>query len=380
MRAKQTDEEKEAAKKKNRENMNAKRSNLTAEEREQIKEKDRIRKAKMREKKKEEMKADLRIRKKKGEFAHKGEYLLAKDKRFTQFGRTSDGWMEKNKGKYDGNSETWLKSYNKVKQRYWRKGRPEYEVEYYMIEELLSQRRRRQLRNGKEHLLDNLAATRGMRLSRVREFMRRKARDKDEEVVWQMFWKRGDEYKRYLDWAKPDMANLFREKEENDKKKKEEREIREKELDEQGRWNYDNARFEYVWSIPDESGHHMTLAEYNKEDEEVPLTIEEQLQRARANRDPEEEAKWDRDQEAYAHIFRELYDYDNEVRRRKRKEKQEELKEKLSTPISIPDSGEKSEYEKIRDENIKARHQAMKESGMFSDCELDKMLKSKLKF
>ena len=124
----------------------------------------------------------------------------------------------------------------------------------------------------------------------------------------------------------------------------------------------------------------MTLAEYNKEDEEVPLTIEEQLQRARANRDPEEEAKWDRDQEAYAHIFRELYDYDNEVRRRKRKEKQEELKEKLSTPISIPDSGEKSEYEKIRDENIKARHQAMKESGMFSDCELDKMLKSKLKF
>ena len=136
--------------------------------------------------------------------------------------------------------------------------------------------------------------------------------------------------------------------------------------------------FEYIWSIPDENGHHMTLAEYNKEDEEVPLTIEEQLQRARANRDPEEEAKQDREYEAYAHIFRELYDYDNEMRRRKRQEKQAELKEKLSTPINMPDSGGKSEYEKVRDETIKARHQAMKESGMFSDCELDKILNSKL--
>ena len=372
MRVKQTDEEKEAAKKKNRENMNAKRSNLTAEEKEQIKEKDRIRKAKMREKKREEIKADLRIRIKKGEFAHKGEYLLAKDKRFTQFGRTTDGISEK-----------WVKSYNKVKQRYWRKGRPEEEVEYYMIEDLLSRRRKRQLRSGKEHLLDNLAATKGMRVLKEfgplksRDFMRRKAREKDEEVVWQIFWKRGEKYKTYLDMAKPEMANLFREKEENDKKKKEERERREKELDEQGRWNYDNSRFEYIWSIPDESGHHMTLAEYNKEDEEVPLTIEEQLQRARAMRDPEEEAKRDRDNEAYAHIFRELYDYDNESRRRKRKEKQAELKEKLSTPISIPDSGEKCEYEKIRDATIKARHQAMKESGMFSESELDKMLTSK---
>ena len=378
MRAKRTDEEKEAVKQKDRERRNAMMSNITAEKKEQIKEKDRLRKAKMREKKREEIKADLKIRKEKGEFAHKGEYLLAKDKRFTQFGRTSNGWMEKNKGKYDGNSETWLKSYNKVKQRYWRKGRSEEVVEYYMIEDLLSRRRKRQLRNGKEHLLDNLAANRGMRLSRVREFMRRKARDKDEEVVWQMYWKRGEKFQRYLDMAKPDMANLFRENEENAKKKKEERERKEKELDEQGRWNYDNAMFEYIWSIPDENGHHMTLAEYNKEDEEVPLTIEEQLQRARANRDPEEEAKQDREYEAYAHIFRELYDYDNEMRRRKRQEKQAELKEKLSTPINMPDSGAKSEYEKVRDETIKARHQAMKESGMFSDCELDKILNSKL--
>ena len=95
MRAKRTDEEKEAVKQKDRERRNAMMSNITAEKKEQIKEKDRLRKAKMREKKREEIKADLKIRKEKGEFAHKGEYLLAKDKRFTQFGRTSNGWMEK---------------------------------------------------------------------------------------------------------------------------------------------------------------------------------------------------------------------------------------------------------------------------------------------
>ena len=370
MRAKQTDEEKEAEKQKNRERMNAKRSNRTAEEKEKIKEKDRLRKAKISEKKREEKKVDLRERKEKGEFAHKGEYLLAKDPRFTQFGRTTDG-----------KSEKWLQSYNKVKQRYSRKERSDEEVEYYMIVDLLSTRRRRQLRTGKEHLLDNLAATKGMRVmkefGRKKEFMRRKARDKDEEVVWQIYWESGEKYKTWLDMARPEFAKLFREKEENAKKKKEERERIEKELDEQGRWNYDNCRFEYIWSIPDDSGHHMTLAEYNKEDEEVPLTIEEQLQKARAMRDPEEEAKQNRDNEAYAHIFREMYDYDNELRRRKRQEKQAELKEKLSTPISMPDSGEKSEYEKIRDETIKARQQAMKESGMFSDCELDKMFTSK---
>ena len=376
MRAKQTDEEKELVKQRDRERKNAKRANMTAEEKEQIKEKDRLRKAKMGEKKREEKEVDLRERRRKGEFAHKGEYMRAKDPRFTLCGATTRKLWE------EGKFEPWKKNYNKLKQRYSRRWNTDEQVEYYMITDLLNTRRNRQLRSGKEHLLDNLAATKGMRAlkesGRKREFMRRKARDKDEEVVWQIYWERGEKYKTWLNMAKPEFANLFREKEENAKKRKEEQERIEKELDEQGRWNYDNCSSEYIWSIPDESGHHMTLAEYNKEDEEEPISIEEQLQRARAMRDPEERAKQDRDYEAYAHIFREMYDYDNEMRRRKRQEKQAELKEKLSTPISMPESGEKSEYEKVREETIKARHQAMKESEMFRDCELDEMLKSKL--
>ena len=225
----------------------------------------------------------------KGEFAHKGEYMRAKDPRFTQCGATTRKLWE------EGKFEPWKKNYNKLKQRYSRRWITDEQVEYYMIADLLNTRRNRQLRSGKEHLLDNLAATKGMRalkeFGRKRDFMRRKARDKDEEVVWQIYWERGEKYKTWLNMAKPEFANLFREKEENAKKRKEEQERIEKELDEQGRWNYDNCSSEYIWSIPDESGHHMTLAEYNKEDEEEPITIEEQLQRARTMRDPEERAK-----------------------------------------------------------------------------------------
>ena len=138
LRAKQTNEEKELVKQKDRERKNAKRSNITAEEKEQIKEKDRLRKAKMSEKKREEKEVDLRKRVKKGEFAHKGEYLLAKDPRFTQFGRTTGKLME------EGKFEPWKKNYNKLKQRYSIRWRSDEEVEYYMITDLLNARRNRQ--------------------------------------------------------------------------------------------------------------------------------------------------------------------------------------------------------------------------------------------
>ena len=66
--------------------MAEKRANMTDEEKNEVKEKDRLRKKKIREKKKEEKMLDIRRRKKEGEFAHKGEYRRAKDKRLTQFG------------------------------------------------------------------------------------------------------------------------------------------------------------------------------------------------------------------------------------------------------------------------------------------------------
>ena len=58
---------------------------------------------------------------------------------------------------------------------------------------------------------------------------------------------------------------------------------------------------------------------------------------------------------------------------RKAKEKRQRQKEQLAVPIHIPNSGEKGEYEKLRDKTILERCKAMKESGMFSDSELQAM-------
>ena len=40
----------------------------------------------------------------------------------------------------------------------------------------------------------------------------------------------------------------------------------------------------------------------------------------------------------------------------------------------MPKTGEKGNYEKVRDEMIQQRHDAMKESGMFTDKELTQIL------
>ena len=59
-------------------------------------------------------------------------------------------------------------------------------------------------------------------------------------------------------------------------------------------------------------------------------------------------------------------------------EVEEKLKEEMAMPISMPIQGEKSEYEIVRDNTIRDRHLAMKESGMFDDEELDKVLGCKI--
>ena len=66
---------------------------------------------------------------------------------------------------------------------------------------------------------------------------------------------------------------------------------------------------EYYWSLPDENGHYMSLAEFNKEDGEVPVRIENV-------REITEFDEYEND-EAYSQILREIYD-PNEKRERER--------------------------------------------------------------
>ena len=61
---------------------------------------------------------------------------------------------------------------------------------------------------------------------------------------------------------------------------------------------------------------------------------------------------------------------------KKARDRREQTKEELLKPIDMPVQVEKGDYEKARDKTIRDRHTAMKESGMFSDHELQAMLKS----
>ena len=63
-----------------------------------------------------------------------------------------------------------------------------------------------------------------------------------------------------------------------------------------------------------------------------------------------------------------------ECRKEKNRKAKERRDEELSKPIRMPKTGEKGSYEQVRDEMIQQRHDAMKESGMFTDKELEQIL------
>ena len=212
--------------------MAKKRENMTEKEKDAVKEKDRLRKKKMREKKKEEKMLDIKRRKKEGEFAHKGEYRKAKDRRLSQLGLFKEQKKQ-------------LDKYYKQKMR---KKRSQELHEFDRIENLLTHRMMREARDGKGHLLDNLNAKQGMRALRDygpmknKPFMKRTSRDKDEEVIWRGFWDRGQDYQEVLDTWYPTLSAKFKEEDEKAQikvkeaqNKAKEREEREKQLDAAGR-------------------------------------------------------------------------------------------------------------------------------------------------
>ena len=108
------------------------------------------------------------------------------------------------------------------------------EIEYEQVYNLLKQRKSRQSRDGKAHLLDNLKAKKGMRdlkeIGRVFAFMERGKREKDEEVLWWNFWIKGKQFKDILTNKQPEIAAKMLEKENLLKKKDEERKKIEEDL------------------------------------------------------------------------------------------------------------------------------------------------------
>ena len=351
--------------------MAEKRANMTEKEKEEVKEKDKLRKKKMREKKKREKILDLHRRKKEGEFKCKGEYLAVKDKRFTQWGQYAENEKELDK-RY---------------KRKMRTQRSQMYQEFDRIENILTQRRIREARDGKDHLLDNLDSKQGMRALReygpIKPFMRRASRDKDEEVLWRGFWDRGESFQKVLLIQFPTLASKFKEKDKEAQikvkeaqNKAKEKEKRERELDAAGRWIWENE--DYFWSIPDENGHMKSLSQYEYELEanKPKLTPEEEEEKRK-----KEEEKRKRDEEMWKKHEEQMDRWYEQERReknaelaRKQRERRKEKKEALLKPIKLPKQMEKGDYEKARDKTILERYNAMRESGMFEDIELQAIL------
>ena len=200
------------------------RANLTNEERDAIREKDRLRKKKKNlEKKNGSPKYDVEVASQPSV-----PYVRAKRPRI-----------------YIKNE----KEHNKQYKRKMRKGRTEAENEYENVDNLLKMRQARKARDGKQHLLDNLRAKQGMRTLKDygpikgRAFMRRAKRAKDEEVLWWSFWKKGKVYRDLLTEKRPETAAVMEAKETYIKKKEEERKKIDEDLDSRGRWIYDCGEY-----------------------------------------------------------------------------------------------------------------------------------------
>ena len=261
------------------------------------------------------------------------------------------------------------------------------EIEYERIQSILGMRKYRQFKtpegsgfNGKLHLLLNWVAKKGMRYAKshgyMKEFMRRAAREKDEEVLWEKFWRKTKKHRDYFTKKNPELAEKFKERIKDGIRKEEERMLKEKELDEKGRWNFSAGDGEYYWSIPDDEGKIISLSTFNMTagEDYCDATIQ-------APDWPDKMREEDEGADQLEVWHKELKQWEEQEKKehrmeinRKQNERRQKVREELAKPIHMPKQSEKGEYEKCRDDNILKRHEAMKESGLFTDTELQAML------
>ena len=222
------------------------------------------------------------------------------------------------------------------------------EIEYGKLYQKHKNREARAKRTGKERLLDNLKAKKGMKLlkerGRLRDFKTRVTKNKTEMSDWKDFIKKGKTFSDLITKAKPDLVERLnqeiREEKEKDRKRKEDEEKEEREE----QWHYIAEYDDYVWVGEGEPN-------YGDNFSYSPLT--------------EEEKKLHREAE-----IKECEDFIEERKKKlkeKRQLKQIERKEAMAIPLAPLPVCELCPYEKLREGIIKEREKAMLESGFFED-------------
>ena len=169
----------------------------------------------------------------------------------------------------------------RLRVRNLRANKPEEEKEYVKLDQKHKKRESRARRSGKEHLLENLRAKKGMNLlkekGRMRDFERRATMNNTEMSDWKNFMMKGKTNSDLLTKAKPDLVERLnqqiREEKEKDRKRKEDEEKEEKE----GRWNYNAEYDDYFWMVEGEPNYGDTFSFSPPTEEEIQLSREAEI-------------------------------------------------------------------------------------------------------
>ena len=235
------------------------------------------------------------------------------------------------------------------------KHRTEKIVEDTDYENIIKKKRLRELRgrySGKQHLIANLKARKGMQLlkkeDRLRTFSKREARMKkdqgiDDLLEWENYLQRSDRHQEKLMEMKPDIVQRINEhlrlKKENERREKEK-------LREEMKLNQYSGGGDWYWE-----------SETEPDDENIScysiLTKEEKD-------DFEKEEK--REREAMANRLK-------QEQGEKRKQEREKLKEAASKPIDPIPTRELCQYEQIREDIIREREEAMAKFKFYENLE-----------
>ena len=197
-------------------------------------------------------------------------------------------------------------------------------------------------------------------------FEQRNFRDIDEEMIWQRFWRVGPKFRSILELKKPDIAKRIRERVDLEQKERDKMLHKSRENLKAGLWMLNPQTEEYYWTgeNPPPEGEY---EQYNGSSNDVVRTTDEWGCPLDEERDRKEYKEW---MELQSKWYQEEMEARNKEkvaeRNKKQREKYQKIKEELKQKVELLEL-EKSDYELLRERNIKEREEAMKASGWFSE-------------
>ena len=237
--------------------------------------------------------------------------------------------------------------------------RAEKSTEVCAYEKIVQRQEKRNMRkglSGKEHLEGNLTAKKGMRLlnsvGRLRKFASREAgsksaRKRDEMVEWKRYIQTSEKHREILSKKQPDIVSRINENVRLEKEK-ERQDIESCKI---GEWLYSGESGEYYWTG-------------DTEPEYVDQTYD--------NPSPPTQEELEIVRQAEEREMAELMKQRKQDIKEKRQKKNEERRAAMEKPVTPLPKRELCQYEKIREEIIRERQEAMVQFQFFENLEKTK--------